>query len=242
VVELHALGPRAPAALRAADGIVAASEALRARIAERHAPRAPLEAIPNGFDPGAFAPLTGEGPPRLVYAGQLYPRKGVETLLRALRELPGVPALVIGGPEAECLRLRAQAAREGVAERVEFAGRVAQREIAGRLRRSDVAVVPTRASHGQEIGGVPLKLVELMACGLAVAASDLPSIRGVLRDGVNGRLFPEGDAGALARCARELLADAALRRRLGESARADAAGYTWEERGRRILAFLARLG
>lgn len=245
VVELHELGPRVPAALRRADGIVAASAPLRERLIERFAPSAPVEVIPNGVDPAVFSAVRGDGPPRLVYAGQLYPRKGVEVLLRALAELPGVPALVIGGRAGGDPRegeLRALAGRLGVGERVSWAGHVSQREIAARLRRGDVAVVPTRADGDQEIGGAPLKLLELMACGLAVLASDLPAIRCALRDGENGRLFAEGDPGALAAGARGLLGDAAARARLGARARADALACAWEARARRILAFLARLG
>jgi glycosyltransferase involved in cell wall biosynthesis len=102
-------------------------------------------------------------------------------------------------------------------------------------------VVPTRAQRGQEIAASPLKLFETMACGLPVVASDLPAIRDVVRDGENGLLFAQGDAGALAAALRRLRDDPGLRARLGERGRRDVQRYAWPERARRILAFFEHI-
>lgn len=253
VIELHNVGPDTARTLARVDGVVTITRALAERARALAAPRTlPCEVIPDGFDPSLFRPVVapagagGPDPPRAVYTGQLLDWKGVDVLLRALALVgePGLRALVVGGrsgadPEGE--RLRGLARELGVADRVTWTGPLPHRDVASHLRPGDIAVVPTRARHGQELAASPLKLFEAMASGLPVVASDLPALRDVVEDGANGLLFAEGDAGALAAALRRLRDDAVLRRRLGERARLDAVRYAWPERARRILGFFASL-
>ncbi|HEX2513677.1 MAG TPA: glycosyltransferase, partial [Chloroflexota bacterium] len=79
-----------------------------------------------------------------------------------------------------------------------------------------------------------------MAAGRGIVASDLPSLREVLRDGVNARLVAPDSPADLARGLAELLDNPALAERLGARAQADVAGRTWDARARAVLDFIAR--
>jgi glycosyltransferase involved in cell wall biosynthesis len=193
--------------------------------------------IPDAVDLDRFQPPHEAGPARLVYIGQLQEWKGVDVLIRALAALPEVSALVVGGRRGEDPRrdaLEALALREGVADRIEWTGFLPQADIATRLRRGDVGVVPTRGHEGQDVAASPLKLFEYMAAGLPVVASDMPSLRDVIRSGENGVLFREGDPEALAQQVRPLL-EPETYARLSAASRAEAKGHTWSDRARRIL-------
>ena len=82
---------------------------------------------------------------------------------------------------------------------------------------------------------MPLKLFEYMAAGVPILATDLPSIREVLRHGENAWLIPPGDPKALAEGIRHLLENPELARRLAERARGDVQKYTWKHRAETIL-------
>jgi glycosyltransferase involved in cell wall biosynthesis len=244
VVELHALERDTARAVAAADAVVTITHALAEEVRARFAPPCPVEVIPDAADPGVFREVTVPGPARAVYLGQLMPWKGVDVLLRALAQLPALSALVIGGREGADPRRQEleHLARElGVAERVEWTGWLPPDRAWSRLRRGDIGVVPTRAGGSQELSTSPLKLFEYLACGLPVVASDLPALREVIRDGVNGLLFSEGDAQALAAALARLAADPAERTRLGSEARKGAEERSWAARAERIRALVARV-
>jgi glycosyltransferase involved in cell wall biosynthesis len=153
--------------------------------------------------------------------------------------------LLIGGREgSDPFRdaLKALAAQEGVADRIEWTGYLPQEEIPRRLRGGDIGVVSTRASNGQDVAASPLKLFEYMSAGLPVVASDLASIRDVIRTGENGMLFREGDPAALAAAVQQLVDDPARRDALAVRAREEAvARYSWQARAKHILQFIRSL-
>jgi len=226
--------------LRDADGIVCTTAPLAERV---RAESAAISIIPLAVELAAFPPARGEGPPRLIYFGHLYPLKGVDLVVRALAKLPGLGALVIGGRDGadeDLARLRGLAAELGVAARVEFAGLVPQRAIAARLRASDIAVLPTRSLGGQELAG-SLKLFEYGACGLPIVATDMPALRAMTRNGDAALLFADADPAHLASRVEELLAHPAQRAALAQRGRELALAHSWEARARAILAFAAEL-
>ena len=241
IVEAHNIEPDTGRAVALADGIVCITSALLGRIHEAFAPVAPMVVIPDGVDLSRFTPLRGDGPPRLLYTGQLMEWKGVDVLLRALAQLPGLPALIVGGqpgPDPRRDALRTLATEIGVADRVVWAGHVPPHAVAALVRPGDIGVVPTRARHGEEFSASPLKLFEYMALGLPIVAADLPSLRDVIRDGENGILFRDGDPPALAEAVRHLLADPERRAAMAARAVADAAQYSWAVRAARMLTFI----
>ena len=158
----------------------------------------------------------------LLAVGTIARRKGYDLLLRACRLLADrkvdfVLTFVGQGPEK--LRLRWLAWRLGLRGRVKFAGQIPHENMADIYNRADIFVAPGRKTAGGEADGVPSALVEALAFGLTVVASDLPSHAEAVTDGGNGRIVPQDNVGALADVLESLASHPDERKRLGEAAR-----------------------
>ncbi|KUH99281.1 glycosyltransferase family 4 protein [Mycobacterium sp. IS-3022] len=192
--------------------------------------------IPNGVDVASFAsaPLL-DGYPRagksVLFLGRFdEPRKGMAVLLRALPKLvkrfPDVEILVVGRGDEDELREDAG----DLAAHLRFLGQVEDAAKASAMRSADVYCAPH--TGGESFGIV---IVEAMAAGTAVVASDLDAFRRVLADGVAGRLVPVDDASALADGLIEVLADDGLRERYIEAATQAVRRYDWSVVARQIM-------
>ena len=206
-----------------------------------------LGALPNGVDAERFTP--GEPPAalRARYAPQRGDRvvllvagldrahyfKGVPVLLRALAGLPRrVRAVIVGDGDLRADYER-EAARLGLAERVFFAGRVADDDLPSYYRLADVTVLPS-TTMGEAFG---LVLVESLACATPVVASDLPGVRTVVAHGDDGLLAPVGDPAGLARALAHVLADEPRRQAMGQAGRVKVlARYSWPAIGAQLEA------
>jgi phosphatidylinositol alpha-mannosyltransferase len=184
--------------------------------------------IPNGVDVASFAtaPLL-PGYPRagrsVLFLGRYgEPRKGMAVLLRALPavvdEFPGVEILVVGRGDEEELREQAGP----LAGHLCFLGQVDDATKASAMRSADVYCAPN--TGGESFGIV---LVEAMAAGTAVVASDLDAFRRVLLDGTAGRLVSVDDADALAVGLIETLGDPVARERYIAAAAEAVQRYDW---------------
>ncbi|GAA3960714.1 glycosyltransferase family 4 protein [Gordonia caeni] len=184
--------------------------------------------IPNGINVAQFAqaqPL--EGYPRpgrtLVFLGRFdEPRKGIDILMRALprivEQYPDITVLVVGDGNEKALARRAG----DLSGHLEFLGMVDDVTKARALRSADVYVAPNLG--GESFGIV---LVEAMAAGAAVVASDLVAFSRVLDDGAAGALVETGSPVALAEAVIELLDDDETRAALVERGRRRADLYDW---------------
>ncbi|MEC3918278.1 glycosyltransferase family 4 protein [Nocardia sp. CDC160] len=192
--------------------------------------------IPNGVDVPAFAhaPLLA-GYPRpgrsVLFLGRFdEPRKGMEVLLGALPELvrrhPDLEVLIVGRGDED--RLRREAGEN--ARHLRFLGQVSDAEKASAMRSVDVYVAPNLG--GESFGIV---LVEAMAAGTAVVASDLDAFRRVLRDGSAGMLVPVGDSGELARAIDTMLTDDTRREDYIRTANQVVGEYDWPVVAEQIL-------
>jgi glycogen synthase len=182
------------------------------------------EVAHSGIDPAFLDPAPAhEWRWRLLYVGRLDPRKGVDTAIEALGQLPHEACLtVVGGwDRREERALRQLAGRHGVGERVVFAGHRSRRELMGAYAEADAVVFPVR--WREPWGLVPL---ESMARGRPVVATGRGGSGEYLRDGENCLLFEPDDARGLADALGRLASDPHLRARLREAGIDTAARYT----------------
>ena len=195
-----------------------------ARLAmERGAPADHVHFIPNAVVPPTaratpFArpePAPGEGCPiKIVAAGRLHPKKGFDILIRAIGKLRAYDLEVtceIAGEGDERGALEALIRELDLAPCVKLVGWTD--DVAGFLATGDVFAFP---SHQE---GFPLTLLEAMAVGLPVAATEIDGPNEILKDGVNGRLVPDDDVDRLAEALGELVADPATAVQLGQAGR-----------------------
>jgi phosphatidylinositol alpha-mannosyltransferase len=220
---------------------IAVSQAAQ-RTVSRYFP-GPYEIVPNGIDLEEFTmprprPHALAGPGRSVlYVGRLEPRKGVDTLVRAIAEvqraMPDVGLVIAGdGPERRHLTRLAGECRAAVT----MLGRVANAELPAYFQAADVVCSP--ALGGESFGIV---LLEAMACGRPIVASRIDGYVGLIGDVDCGRLVPPGDVEALAAALRTLLESDTLRRTLGACGAAAAAAYDSSAIARRLDTIYRRI-
>ena len=222
-----------------AGAFVTTTQGIRATFEEQYGKRSGVHVIPNGCD----IPGDGEIPDacdvqadRVLYAGQLYPWKGVDVLVDAMAEVPGGRLVVLGGleGEADLERVRRRAREVGVESRVDLRGTVPQVQVPLELRKAALVVVPFLRSAMTERHTSPIKAFEAMAAGRPIVCSDLPSSREFLRHEENALLVPPGDSHALAQAIQRLLTDRSLARALAERAFLDSQEFAWSRRGQRL--------
>ena len=166
-------------------------------------------------------------PARVLAAGRMVPKKGFETLLRACALLKGrreVACELVGdGPSKG--RLERLSRKLGLGSTVLFGRWLAYESMPEAYACADVLVVPSVEADNGDRDGLPNVVVEAMASGTPVVASDISGIPEVVRDGQTGLLCPPGDAKALSDAVARVLDDGALRRRIVANARALAAEH-----------------
>lgn len=205
--------------------------------------------IPNGADPVRFqaAPAPPARTRTLLTIGNVGERKGQDVVIRALpavlRRCPDVRYVMAGLPSRR-EPLERLAAELGVLDRIEFAGRVPQETLARLLNACDVFVMTSRHTASGDFEGYGIAVVEAALCGKPAVVTGSAGLAEAIVDGETGIAVPEDDPAATAAAIVRLLEDDALRRRMGEAARARAlATQTWAHRVRaydELLRSLAR--
>ena len=165
--------------------------------------------------------------------------KGIGVLIEAVARVQTQPVprlLCVGGPLDDEPRYRAEAERVGLGyERLILRDRVPRDEVPYWIRSCNVVSIPWPRNDFSELFTSPLKMFEYMASGVPIVASDLLSLRDVLRDGENSLLVEPSDPAALATAIERLLGDGDLSRDLAARAGADVRRYTWIERAKGLL-------
>jgi glycosyltransferase involved in cell wall biosynthesis len=197
--------------------------------------------IPNGVDTDMFRPagpgeeaadLPGTPGFRVLTVGRLVQHKGFEQLIDAVSMLPAPAHLLIAGEGELGPALEARARASRARDRISLLGRVPHDDLPGLYRACDVFALPS-VSRLEAFGIVAL---EAMASGLPVVASDMPGVRELVTDGLEGHLANPLDAVAFATRIDSLLRRPLRRARFGRNGRAKVvAGYTWESVAGRVL-------
>lgn len=248
VVTFHSLVARLPGFVR--SGFRALFPALQRKVKARISVSEPerewtqdwfpgeCRVIPNGVDTARFTPNARparpgtDNEPTVLYVSRLDDRKGILVLLRAmprvLAEFPRCRLLVVGsGPLlVKCSRLCAELRLTAA---VEFAGPVPPDDLPGWYASATAFAAP---ALGPESMGIIL--VEAMASGLPVVATDLAGYRTVVTHDSDGLLVPPGDAHALATALLALLRNSDLRVRLRDNGRRRSLDFAWPEIARRV--------
>ncbi len=155
----------------------------------------------------------------ILHVARLVEVKGTRHLLRAFARLGGRAELVIIGDGPLRKALTAEAVALGIAARVRFLGALPQAEVLAWMRKAAMLVLPSVRTGTGRIEGLGMVGLEAAATGVPVIGSDIGGIPEAVIDGETGFLVPERDAEGLAARMEGLLADAALRLRMGAAAR-----------------------
>jgi glycosyltransferase involved in cell wall biosynthesis len=244
VAERHAAARMAARhAFARARWITACSEDLRTRAVAIGARAARSSVIPYGVDSQQFRPDAesrargrewlgiADNVPLVVAIGRLVKKKGFEHLIDAaavLRVRHERLRIAIAGEGDLGDELSAHARTSGVADTVQFLGRIPHHAVPMLLAAADIAVAPSVRDAAGNVDGLPNTVMEIMASGTPLVATRAGGIGAVAIDGTTARLVPEGDAQALAAAISGLLDDRTAARALGAQARALVSGrHSW---------------
>lgn len=237
-------------ALRQADRLVTVSEDARRQIADVFGlAESEITVISEGADP-VFRPHNGEAdltelraryalpaePPLILYVGGISPHKNLDGLLRAMAQVEGPWHLaLVGEYEKDSFfnchqELMELAAELGLTRRVTFAGFVPDEDLVELYNGATLLVLPSMSE------GFGLPVIEAMACGLPVAASDRNSIPEVL--GSAGLLFDPLSPEQMAQAIGRLLTDGALRAELRQKGLDRAKQFSWKTAAHKMMAIL----
>jgi phosphatidyl-myo-inositol alpha-mannosyltransferase len=224
------------------DGRIAVSPAA-ARLVSRYFP-GEYEVIPNGIDTNRFRPdvepiaALRDGKVNILFLGRAEKRKGLRHLLNAFRQLrrevDDVRLVVVGPLSKLRLAQKEWVERKHVPD-VVFTGFVPDAEVPRYYRTADIFCAP---NIGSESFG--LVLVEAMACGTPIVASDIEGFGGVMTHGVEGLLVKPADEDALAAALLQMIKNPQTRQEMAASCRKTAEGFGWPRISSSILSYYER--
>lgn len=192
--------------------------------------------IPNGVELTTFSPnarpVFSPGHPRIIYVGRLEKRKGLKYLILAmpavLKEFPKASLVVVGyGPLKNYFMRLAHKIK--ASDSIQFVGPVSNSKLPGYYTSSTICVAP--AVNPEAMGIV---LIEAMACGIPVIASNISGYDEIVTDGINGILVPKRNVAKLAEAIITILSNSNLRNRISENALSYVVQYDWRNIATRI--------
>lgn len=223
--------------LRRAGAVTTVNEEMAARLHSWGVSADHISVLPMGVplqEAAAVRSRVEPEPGRVTVVGRLVEKKGFGGIIRSVSTLESGSAdltIVGDGP------LRADLERDAAgAASIRFLGQLSRDRVLEEMGRSSVFAVPSVAATSGDQEGLPVVLLEAAAMGCAIVASDLPGINEAMTDGVDAILVPPGDVDALRDAIARLLADPALRARLGTAARKRAAHYSLDRVGEQYRA------
>ena len=236
--------------LRRARVVTVMNEEMARVVVGLGVPEGKVRVLPMGVELGRIGAVDAGAdrvPGRLAFVGRLVEKKGVTVLLQALGALADDldwSLDVIGdGP----LRAELEAKAAPLGARVTFHGQQGSADLGRMLARAEVAVFPSVRAQSGDQDGLPVALLEAMAAGTPIVASDLPGLSDAVAGrfdadgpdaGPAGLLVEPGDAAALTAAVIRLLGDRAQREEMGRAAVARASSYSMDAIGARYVELL----
>lgn len=239
------------ATLHLADAVICPSNVTRDYIASLGLDRKRVTVIPNGVNPSDFAvtplPVRDGRVPVLLYIGTLADWQGLDIVIKSLpkilAEQPAKLKIVGRGRSRQRKMLAKQIRKLGLEEHVILQPAVPHHEIPALISEADICLAPLGLNDRNVTqGACPIKVLEYMAAGRPLLASNMPIVRELVREDVDGLLFSPNDPDDLARQALLLLKDVELSQRLAESAAGHAREkFTWHESQKKLGKVVERL-
>lgn len=220
-----------------ADRIQAISAYLAAW-AKKLGARCPVDVVSNGVDTADFSNRTSDfGPSKMVVSvSRLVKKNGLDALIRAFRYLPDDTSLLLVGGGEEDANLRAISAREGLSDRVRFAGAVSNDKVVSYLAQASVFCRPSRSE------GLGTAFLEAMAAGVPVVATPVGGIPDFLRGGETGLFCRTDDPEDIAEKISRIMTDSELAERLRANGLALVKEkYQWDAIARRMGVLFEKL-
>ncbi|MEK6751213.1 MAG: glycosyltransferase family 4 protein [Chloroflexota bacterium] len=239
------------ATLHLSDAIICPSRVTRDYIASLGLNRKLVTVIPNGVSPSDFSPsplpLRGGRIPVLLYIGTLADWQGLDIVIKALPKILEQQAVrlhIVGrGRSRQRKILSKQIRKLGVEGSVIIQPAIPHHEIPALIAESDICIAPLGLNDRNVTqGACPIKLLEYMAAGRPMLASNMPIVRELVREDVDALLFSPNDPEDLARRTLALLNDFELSKRLAESASERAlTKFTWHESQKKLVKVYEKL-
>ena len=239
------------ATLHLADALICPSNVTRYYIASLGLNRKLVTVIPNGVSPSDFPltplPVRDGREPVLLYIGTLADWQGLDILIKSLPKIlesQPVKLRIIGRGRSRQRKMLAKQIRKlGLEDHVIVQPAVPHHEIPELIAGADICVAPLALNDRNVTqGACPIKILEYMAAGRPLLASNMPIVRELVREDVDGLLFSPSDPDDLAHQANQLLKDVELSKRLAESAAAHVREkFTWHESQKKLLKVVERL-
>ncbi|HAP19662.1 MAG TPA: hypothetical protein DCR27_00110 [Lachnospiraceae bacterium] len=216
-------------ACKKAGKVIVVSKELKNQL-KKYFNSSPIDVIPMGCDIKKFNPLNrvhnyfGQKDKKIVlFVGRLAEKKGIEYLIEAAGDIDARFIIVGEGPLRE--KLIGQAS--GLADKLVFCGAKPHEELAKIYASADIFVAPSVTAKDGDKEGMPTTIMEAMASGIPVVASNSGGISEILKDGENGFLVAERDVAGLREKINMLVGNAELRKKLGKNARLTAEEYDY---------------
>lgn len=223
--------------LKGVDGIISITENLKDQIQKKFKINIPVDVAPDGVDFKLYSKRCAtQREKTVIYTGTAFSWKGVDTLIKAAKYIKG-KILIVGLNEGDLKEMMA-GDNDIPWEKIIAVGWIPPAKVRDYLNMASVAVVPNKKESISSFYTSPLKLFEYMASGIPVVASDLPSIREIIKDGETGILVEPDNPEKLAESINMLIENEELASRISIKAQELAQQYDWKKRGERIRQFI----
>ena len=239
------------ATLHLSDAIICPSRVTRDYIASLGIDRKRVAVIPNGVNPSEFSasplPPRVDRTPVMLYIGTLADWQGLDIVIQALPKILEqqiIQLRIVGrGRSRQRKALAKQIRKLGLEERVVIQAAAPHHEIPALIAQADICVAPLGLNDRNVTqGACPIKILEYMACARPLLAPNMPIVRELVREDIDGVLFSPNDPEDLARKALTLLDDFKLSKRLAESASKRAlTKFTWRESQKKLAKVYEKL-